>query len=144
MIDDLGACDDWLYAALGGDTALSLLVGDRVFPDLAPQDTPTPFLIYSQQGGEDDDTLGDELSLAVNVYLVRVVGTGDSYAPLRPIMKRVHALLQGQGPTVTDVDGDTAHLACRRLRPRRYSEFTDNVRYNHYGAEYRITVQPVT
>ncbi|RZS80652.1 DUF3168 domain-containing protein [Pigmentiphaga kullae] len=34
-----------LIAAVGND------VGDRVFPDSAPYETPTPYVVYSQVGG---------------------------------------------------------------------------------------------
>ena len=31
--------------------ALSALVGGRVYPDVAPDDTPTPYITYQQVGG---------------------------------------------------------------------------------------------
>ena len=43
-------------------SALSPLVGNRVFPDTAPAATQTPFITYQQVGGRSVDFLGAEYS----------------------------------------------------------------------------------
>lgn len=54
-------------------TALSALVGGRAYADLAPQDTPYPFITYQQIGGVPTNTLagnsdGQNARVQVNAW----------------------------------------------------------------------------
>ena len=37
-----------MFSALGGHAGLSALVGARIFPDIAPQDAGTPFVVWQE------------------------------------------------------------------------------------------------
>jgi hypothetical protein len=49
--------------------ALGALVGNRVFPDVAPFDTVTPFIVYQQVGGSPVNFLGSEASSKKNARI---------------------------------------------------------------------------
>lgn len=36
-----------VYSLLSNDAGVAALVGDRIFPDVSPQRTPSPFVVYS-------------------------------------------------------------------------------------------------
>lgn len=46
-----------LYSALTGDTSVMLLVDDRVYPDVLPQDKALPAVAYSRIGTEYVNTI---------------------------------------------------------------------------------------
>lgn len=77
-----------LYDALKG------LVGNRVFPDIAPFDTPRPYITYQQLGGRvinyTDPSLPDKQNgeFQINVW-------GDTRASVAALMLQVDAALRG-------------------------------------------------
>lgn len=55
--------EEQLYTALEG------LAEGRVFPDIAPQDTPTPYITYQAVGGEPIDMLDGTIPDKSNVRM---------------------------------------------------------------------------
>ena len=51
------------------DQVLAPLAGGRCFPDVAPQDTPTPFLTYQAVGGEPINFLSGEAPAKSNTRM---------------------------------------------------------------------------
>lgn len=91
----MATIEEMLNSHLLGDTALAALVGNRIFPDSAPQNTAVPFLRY---------TLIDRSEVLVkpNVAALRLVNVriqldifAASYASVKAIQRALTSALYG-------------------------------------------------
>ena len=78
---------------LENDPAVVALIGDRVYPVIAPASAALPFVTWRRQGVTREMTLAGPLgmptvSLAVDMY-------AESYAAVRDMADRVRAVLDG-------------------------------------------------
>lgn len=71
---------------------LSALFGDRVFPDVAEINTPVPFCVYRQIGGDPINYLGPELPDRKNALIEIVVCTYSRQDTMRLIRRVEDAL----------------------------------------------------
>lgn len=129
--------DQWLYSQLSADTTLSALVGVRIYSYVAPAGTPTPFVIYAYQGGQDVAEVGNHRIFNSGLYQVKAVNQGLSMAEIAPVAHRIDEILHRSSGGV--VGGSI--LACVREQSISYVEHGNGVRYNHLGGIYRIIVQ---
>jgi hypothetical protein len=143
MSDETTRVDEWLYATLTADTALRNELGGappatRVFSDVAPQGTPSPWLVFSFVTA--DDTVGVNPGTRILVrglWIVKGIARAESYlGALRTIADRIDAVLQAaSGSTVSGVTVVLSH----RVRPIRYAEVDDaGVQIRHLGGLYAV------
>lgn len=125
----------WLYERLAADPVLAAY---GIHTDLAPQNTPMPYLIIQNQApGNDLNGLGGRRIKTDPVYVVKAVTAGESYAPLADLAARIDAQLHRQRG---DVAGGRV-LACVREQPFRLAQFDTSKHYRHLGGIYRLQVQ---
>jgi hypothetical protein len=137
---------EWAYGVLSADAALAaalgVAVGDlpgRVWPDVAPQDTPTPWVVYSAQEALDVLAVGPGARLVTTVPLnVRVVWRTDDPGQTGPAVRRIYALLHGNHNTPVSNGG--LILTARRTTVLDYPDDTSGLRYRHTGGLYEVQV----
>lgn len=71
---------------------LSSIFGERVFPDVAEIDTPTPFCVWRQIGGDPVNYLGPESPDRKNALIEIVVCTHNRMETMKLIRKVENAL----------------------------------------------------
>lgn len=132
-IEVVDVVDRFLMETLAGDLALSTLVGGRITGDEFPAEWANPLVHFDMSSTRDLIGVGGTRIGVHAVYLVKVIGEGSSYAPLRPIAARIDALLH-------DVNATRAYgtITCHRESVVRYGEALGGVRYRHLGGLYRI------
>jgi len=122
-----------LFSTLNSDGVLSGLAPNGVFPDKAPQDTPTPYVIISRQDGRFESSFRDDMSR--RMYLVK--GVSQDKSDSEAIDARCRILLNRQRLTIT---GHT-HISMLMDGEVDYPEETNGERYDHVGTVYRCVVQ---
>lgn len=132
---------DFIYAALAGDATLTPIVGTRIFPEVAPQGTPYPFIVYQYLGGADLVVLGGVRVETNGVYLVKAVAETRSYTPLRVMADRIDTLLHRR-KGAAGVDGQV--FSCVREAvdplPPEY-DASQNREFRSIAARYRLAIQ---
>lgn len=117
--------------------------GGRVYVDEPAASATLPYVLFSEQGGFDDvSEVGAVRIWAQLVYLVRIVGAGVSYAPLRADADLLDARLdRASGPA-----GPAGYVdSCVRERSFRMPERTPGgATYRHLGGLYRLRVRAAT
>lgn len=99
---DPAVVDRWLWQRLTGDVTLASLVGDRIYPDVAPTEARYPFVIVSQATGHDRLTADGARVLFEGVWNVRVVGQGQGFGGLIPIADAIDAALHRQSGVLAE------------------------------------------
>ena len=84
---------DWIYSRLSGDTAITDVVGDAIYPDQAPQLAPSPVVIFAYQYGVVRIRAIKHSHVSEVTYLVRVVGDGMSFDEIKPVADRFTPLM---------------------------------------------------
>lgn len=85
--------DDWLYATLSGDSTLAGLVGDRIYPAVAPPATAYPLVTFDLASAPVIQTADARVLWVRAKYLIKVWSTGTSFEAGRAIWERINALL---------------------------------------------------
>jgi Protein of unknown function (DUF3168) len=132
------AIDAAVMSKLQGDATLTGLAPGGVYPDVAPEDTPDPFVIVTLQAHEDVHELTRLSAFEVPRYLVKAVGLGTDAADAVAAYARIHALLQGQTLTIS---GFTWMDTARESRVK-YVERDGPVYWQHVGGIYRVEACP--
>ena len=129
--------DRWVSERLAADAPLQALVAGRVYSDVAPLGTPSPWVVFSLQSSADVRGVGPATIMQRNLVLVRVTGVVTSYADLEPILQRVDAALHGSSGTVTS----GTVLSVLRQESVRFTETADGQQYRHLGGLYEFLIQ---
>lgn len=82
-----------LFATLIADAALAALVGARIHPVIAPQDSPRPFVVYRRLNSQPFSPLTGPASLWR--ARVQVVAAADDFEPARAVAAAAKAALEG-------------------------------------------------
>lgn len=138
---ELRAIDIFLTTKLAGFAPLTALIGaNNVWADLAPEGKAPPFVTFQFLSGDDRTAFGTERILNISQYVVKAVTEGVSYQQAAQIATQAELAIIGQQQMVT-IDGFTYHVqGCYRLRPIRFPEVKEGVRYNHVGGVFRIFI----
>jgi hypothetical protein len=110
---------------------LAALVGTKIYNGLAPQGTVTPYVVYNQQSGLDDN-LTPTRSLDF-VYQVKGISSA-GMAAAGSIAAEIDTLLHN---SILTVSGWTDYQI-QRERHVRYEEAESGERVAHAGSTYRI------
>jgi len=130
---------EWVYGLLAADTALTALVGARIYSAAAPAKAAMPYVLYSLQAGRDVLGVGTTRVVTHLTLLVKAVGEGQSFRALQPIADRIDADLNGASGSVTGDAGPGAEiLSCVRTAPVAYPEIQEGKQYRHLGGLYQI------
>lgn len=131
------ALNSRLTADLGTAGTLGVLGCTGVYRFQAPQGSVEPYVVFQQQAGTDSYTFTarDGRSL---VYLVKAVDRAPSGLRAAQMAERVETLLHDKPLTLSG----WSTLRLRRESDVEYVEVDNGVIYQHYGALYRVDVQP--
>ena len=136
MAVEIAAVAEFLYDTLSAD---AVGVANRVYEDLAPRGTATPFVVFqSYLPGRDLMVVGTNRVFVDGLWIVKAVTKGLSYQPLITIADSIDQALHGE-QFETKTDGYV--LGCVRDQVLRYPELNDGIEWRHLGGIYRIWVQ---
>jgi len=112
--------EEAIYARLAGTAPLSALVGDRIFPLLAPPETASPYATYQRIDGASDHVLDDgpsglgEARVQVDCWSAEREGV-DAYSEARRVALAVAGGLDGFRGLVDDGAGGGLRIKSSRL-----------------------------
>ena len=95
------APEAFLYQRLTSQTAVSLLIGQRVFPMIAPTGTPLPLLVYQRTGVDRPQSLAGNVGNPVVTLQLTTYGT--SYTSVKSIARAVRLAVDGWTGTTAGV-----------------------------------------
>ena len=95
------APEAFLFQRLTSQTAVSSLVGSRVYPLLAPAGTPLPLVIYQRTAVERPQSLTGNVGNPVVTLQLTTYGT--SYTSVKNIARQVRLALDGWTGTTASV-----------------------------------------
>ena len=113
-----------IYGILSGTTAVTDIVGTKIFPEIAEQETAVPFVIYQVQSVQPEDTHDgpsklDEVRVEVLCYDDAYNGAADLASAVRAALDRVSGTYNSvnvESVQFNDVDFEIEY------DPRRYSQ----------------------
>ena len=76
-----------IYNILNGDNAVRTLVGTRIFPNVAPQTTEFPFIIYDVNGVTPNDTKDGVSTLDTNSVMISCYS--ETYSQASDLAKKI-------------------------------------------------------
>lgn len=127
----------WLYQTLSANATLAVL---GIYSHVIPPEATLPAVVFvPNAAGSDLRGVGRIRPILTTLdYVVKVVGAGESVAPIAAAAGLVHDLLDAQSGSATG--GQV--LACVREQLINYPETSQGIRYHHLGGLYRLQVQP--
>lgn len=134
LIETVDLVEPWLYATLSGDSTLAGLVA-AVSGTLSATPLPLPFVSFAMQSSLDVTGFSGDRISTDDLYQVKATGLGSSWDEVRPIARRIDALLHRPNMVVGVAGGS---LSCIRERTLQYPEVSDGLEYRHLGGIYRI------
>ena len=90
-----------IYSILTGDSAVSALVGNRIYPQIAAQGAAFPFIVYVLQDTSPSDTKSGVSTLDEVRY--DIVVASESYAEASDLTNKVRTALDRYTGTVSGV-----------------------------------------
>lgn len=141
MVEELETVDRALFSRFDSDTLLKGYMGGtlRLFADIAPQNTPLPYIVMALLSATSVDTVGSSgRYLTSAIYNLACVSSGSSYTTTSAMLTRIDFLL-------TDYKVQTVSPALyiavqSRLERSRRTEITEGIAYKWNGARYRIWI----
>jgi hypothetical protein len=95
------APEAFLYQRLTSQTAVSSLIGQRVFPLIAPTGTPLPLVVFQRTGVERPQSLAGNVGNPVVTMQLTTYGT--SYTSVKSIARAVRLAVDGWTGTTASV-----------------------------------------
>lgn len=86
--------------AIAADPAVALLLGERIWPVIAPQSASLPFATWRRTGVQRSQTLSGPMGMATVVLAVDVFAM--TYEEAREIADRIRSVLDGWGGAVSE------------------------------------------
>lgn len=127
----------WLYDTLSNDSEVTDLVDTRIYQDVAPQGSTTPYIVYQASGQANDLMVVGQIRVwSDGLWTVKVVDQSNSYASADAVYTKVDLALHRGDGTAT---GGIVHTATRE-QTFSYPEIDQGVHYKHIGGVYRIQV----
>ena len=96
-----------IYAMLSADADLTELVGTRIYPEMAPEEAPTPFLVYSILSVEPEDT--KQTTALVDVCNLETYAVSENYGDCMDVTEAARGALDRNG-------GNYAELAIQSIQ----------------------------
>ena len=117
-----------LYSLLSSNAEVSSVVGTRIFPNVAPQTTTFPFIIYEVDGDDPNDTK-DGVS-TVDVNNITVSCYSKSYSNASDLALKIRTALDRQSGTHGGVS----------IQSIQYDSYNDIFDDNHEDGVYRKAI----
>ena len=144
--DEQAQVAEWAYTTLAGSAELADALGvsladlpGRVWPDVAPEGTPAPWVVYTPGEGLDTLTTGADPRVMSTVPLnVRVITQGASLTAGAEAARVIYDLLHGA--LNAPVSGGGTVLSVRRTTALAYPERAGGIQYRHTGGLYQVQV----
>jgi hypothetical protein len=95
------APEAFLFQRLTSQTAVSSLIGSRVYPLIAPQGTPLPLVVYQRTGVERPQSLAGNVGNPLVTLQLTTYGT--SYTSVKTIARAVRIAIDGWTGTTAGV-----------------------------------------
>lgn len=139
MPAELIRVEQWIYQTLASDPAIAGVVGNRIYADMAPQTAVFPFIVFAHIGNVDVLRAMNNGRVAKNIFLVRVIGKGNSVTgDLKMVADRFDPLLLKNNILVDGVR--IAYVQHDQHAIRKDSE--NGVPMSYVGSYYLIFTQP--
>jgi hypothetical protein len=136
---ELVRVEQWIYQTLSADPTITGVVGSRIYADVAPQGATFPLVLFAHIGNVDVVRAWNNGRMAKNIFLVRVVGTGNSVTgSLKTVADRFDPLLLKQNIIIDGVR--IAYVQHDQHSIRKDSE--NGVPMSYVGSYYLIFSQP--
>lgn len=122
-------CGAAIYGIISGDSTLTALLSatTAIFPDVAPQGTLNPCIVYSESIGEFSDTKDGTSTLDVNVVQIDIYST--TIVQRAAISARVRTLLDRYSGTSNSIVIDSIKLIYSVPTVESYNDTTDKKVY---------------
>jgi hypothetical protein len=91
-----------LNSLLTGDSAVSTLVGSKVYPELAPEGTALPYLVYSVVSNTPSDAKD---GTPIDEAQVEIFSVANSYGNANDLADKVRAALDRKSASVSVAQG---------------------------------------
>jgi hypothetical protein len=138
-VSELSAIDTFIYATLKADSTLTALIGGattpRIYADMAPQGTPLPYIVFSNQSAVDLMGVGPGRVWTNALMWIRAIAETTSYGgTIGTLAERIDVVLQAASGS-----NSAGYIwACVRERPMRLTEVTDGRTYKQNGHIFRF------
>ncbi len=138
----MNALSSAIWTQLKGGTALTALLGGgtagtAIYEDHAPSTATFPYVVFNEQAGTWNQTMGENSRFVDCVYQVKAVTNVAYPQTASAIDAQIDTRLHNATLTVTGY----APLACEREADIQYSESVGAQVFQHVGALYRVTLQ---
>lgn len=136
---ELSRLNFWIHNVLASDQQLFLFCNGRIYADEAPQNAPTPMIIFAFLGGS-DRTVTSTARLSYAIYLIRAIAESSSYDTVALAADRIEALLTvpSQG---TVINSEVRITSCQRQQPHQRKDSANGIPTVYMGGFYGITFQ---
>ena len=135
---EYASAEKFFFTKLSASTALTTLVGSRIYSEIAiskPGEALVyPLVVFMWGGGQDAKAMAGKSLFLNEIYTVKIIGEGNSYASIEAGAVAIQTALHNQRGAVTG--GQV--LFCQREAPVKYVEPDGGKIYRHLGATYRI------
>lgn len=132
---ELNAIDKFLYDQLAGDSALTDVVGQRIYGEMAPDEAAFPYVVYQFLTGNDLAVINGTRIWSNCTYMVKAIDEAQSYeGDLKTAAGRIDAVLHKQSGS--NANG-TVYSSVRE-QPYRMLEPDQGRQFRHLGGIYRI------
>lgn len=132
------AIEEAIDSLLRDAGAVVAIVADRIFPDLAPESTQYPFIVFQQQASTDVVGVGANARIMVNAdWIVRGVTKASAYSGLKTLARAIDDALEGA--TWQAPDGQV--FAIQRRTEYRMNEQDGGDVIRHLGGLFRVQAQ---
>jgi hypothetical protein len=136
--------DAWVDGVLKGNTAFNAIspnLATRVFPQVAPDGTGYPFIVYQAQTPPHDVRgVGPNRVMVDTLYIVKAVAQVASYDALADVAHQIDVVMTAAEPQA--ITGGLGTILCS-VREDGFSltESASGTLYRHLGGQYRILAQ---
>jgi hypothetical protein len=131
----------YIYSKLTASSAITAIVGSRIFEGVAPQGTTAPWIVYSSLAPTDTYAIGAIRIMTRDQWLVRAVAQTASFGgDIGTLADAIEAALHGTDGTSGAVTGGYT-VECYRLMPHRLLQVDNGVQWRYKGGIYRISTQ---
>ena len=135
---DPNVADRFIFTSLAADSALTAIVGGKIYNEIATPTTPPvapPYVLYQMQSAVGLRTIGVHIVWSNMLFLVRGVVEANSYTGASKTMAdRIETVLHAASGS--NIDG--VLFACVWENPFRLPEIADGRILRHQGAMFRI------
>lgn len=139
---------EWAYqevlalGPLGLATALGVApeaVDTRVWAEVAPEGTPSPWIVYSVTDSTDANALGGQARIMSVVPMdLKVVAEARHFQQAADVARVLYGL---HGQTNVPIGNGGTILAVQRTGGIQYPERAGGIEYRHLGHQFRVEVQ---